>query len=161
MTILMTILGLLAGVGLTLAVYPSILQRRAKTLLQRCSGDSSLGDPTSNYLSLLMFQTTQAYDQLQQGRKEESHAELVNILAAYAAFLTMKSNRSESEQGTLDAIRRACNDSEKLRHAVDAQVGSFTGKSTAQLLDELETELANHTPEGIRRPADGSPKPSV
>jgi len=158
----MTILGLLAGVGLTVAVYPAILQRRAKRLLDRCSADSDrLGDPTSNYLSLLMFQTTQVFVQSQQGRTEESHAELVNILAGYASFLTMKRNRSESEQGTLDAIRRACNNSEKLRRAVDEQVNNVAGRSTEQLLGELETELANHTSEGIRRPADGSPKPSM
>ena len=144
MTILTTLLGLMGGVGLAVAVYPVILQRRAKRMISRCSADGNLfGDPTSNYLSLLMYQTTQVFVQSQQGMTEESHANLVSILAGYASFLTMKKNRSESEQGTLDAIRCACKNSDRLRSAVDEQVNTVTGKSIAHILDELETELAN------------------
>jgi len=154
--------GGLAGVLLTISVYPYVLQRRAKRLLDRCSAQSNtLGDPVSNYLALTMYQTVQAYSRWKEGRAEESQAEIANILAGYASFLTMKRTVSQSEQGALDAIRCACATSDILRQAFDAQVSGVTGKSTEVLLKELEIELANHTPEGIRRPVDGSPKPSA
>ncbi len=116
----MTILGLLAGIGLTIAVYPYILQRLArKTLAQFSAENPNIGDPLSNYISLIMFQTTQAYRHLRSGLADQSQMELTNILAGYCSFLTMNEHRSESEQRTLDAIHRACDESETLRQAVD------------------------------------------
>jgi len=135
--------GGLAGVLLTVAAYPYILQRRSKKLLDRCSAQSiTLGDHVSNYLALMMFQTVQAYNRWQEGRAEESQTEIANILAGYASFLTMKRTVSQSEQGTLDAIRCACTKSEILRQAFDAQVSGVAGKTTEGLLKELESELA-------------------
>lgn len=133
----MTILGLLAGIGLTIGVYPYILQRLARRTLAQCSAENpNIGDPLSNYISLIMLQITQAYGHLHRGLADQSQMELTNILTGYCSFLTMNEHRSESEQCTLNAIHRACGESETLRQAVDREVTIIKDKTPDQILRE-------------------------
>ena len=143
MIILMTILGFLAGIGATLAVYPCILQYRAKKLIALCSKDiEQAGDPVSNYLALLLYQLTQAYEYLDEKDIADAVAEIESIIAGYCSFLEMKCGRSISEQDTFDAIMQACNRSETLQRAVDERKSVSNRQPVNQIIKELEKELA-------------------
>ena len=140
----MTILGALAGIGITIAVYPHILQRRAKKLFALCSTSADrAGDPISNYWALLMYQTTQAYERLLESDIARSREEIESVIASYATWLTRNDTRSESEQSTLDAIMQACNRSETLQYTIDERKKDINNESVDQILKELEKELAN------------------
>lgn len=133
----MTIVGSLMGIGVTIAIYPHILQRRAKRMLAACSSDGNrLGDPVGNYLALLMLQLRRAYGHLNGEHTLESKHEMENILAGYCSFLTINGHRSECEQFTLDAIHRACGESETLRQAVDRELAAIKDKTPEQIIEE-------------------------
>lgn len=138
------LIGIWVGICLTVGVYPCILRYRAKKLLERCSDQTdALGTPLGNYLSLMMFQATQAYECLLEQKTDEAQAEIAAILAGYASFLTINGGISPSEQGTLDAIRRCCSKSDVLQQAFDSQVGMSADKTTEQILEELEAVVAH------------------
>jgi hypothetical protein len=57
---------------------------------------------------------------------------------------TRRPSRSRSEQGTLDAIMKACDRSETLRCVVDERNSEVSNKSVDDILEELEKEMANN-----------------
>jgi len=137
--------GVLIGVMSTVCVYPFILKRKAEKLFARCSATTNeLGDPLSQFLSLLVYQLTAAYNRLEGKDMEQAKVELSEIIASYASYVKSKGHRYQGEQGALDAIDEACAKSETLRRIVGGRGNPIEAKTVGQVIEQLENELANH-----------------